>query len=163
MKMRLRPLAEDDGDAVLEIFNHYIQSSFAAFPEHAMGAEFFKMLWMATTGYPRLTMLSETDDVVGFAFLRPFHPLPAFKLTAEITIFIKSEYTGHGTGAQALEQLVREARKIGITSIIASVSSENSGSIDFHSRNGFRAAGVLQGIGRKWDQPFDVIYLQKML
>jgi L-amino acid N-acyltransferase YncA len=95
--------------------------------------------------------------------LRAYNPFPTFSQTAEITYFIKPGYTGRGIGKKILNYLVAKAKEKGITSIIASISSLNDGSLTFHKKNGFVECGRLREIGNKKDKTFDIIYMQKML
>jgi len=52
---------------------------------------------------------------------------------------------------------------MGISSILASISSRNEESIAFHRSLGFRECGRLEAIGRKWGKVFDVVWMQRML
>jgi phosphinothricin acetyltransferase len=114
-------------------------------------------------GYPALTVKDEQGYILGFGMLRAYNPFPTFSHTAEITYFIKPEYTGRGIGKRILDYLLDKARQKGITSVIASISSLNEGSIDFHKKNGFVECGRLKEIGKKRGKTFDVVYMQKIL
>jgi len=50
-----------------------------------------------------------------------------------------------------------------LTSILASVSSLNQGSVNFHLKNGFTECGRFRDVGRKKGETFDVVYFQRML
>ncbi len=89
--------------------------------------------------------------------------MPVFSRVAEITYFMAPEYVGQGIGSQILERLLVWARENGITSILASISSLNPGSIAFHKKNGFVECGRFAGIGRKKGKDFDVVWMQKMI
>lgn len=95
--------------------------------------------------------------------LRPYNPIPAFSKTAEITYFIKPDFTGHGLGKTLLYYLIDEGRKKGLTTILASISSLNKGSIKFHLKNGFVECGRFKSIGQKQGKTFDIVYCQMML
>lgn len=155
------PLNEEHRKPVIDIYNYYIENSFAAFPEHKLSYSFFDMLLQATAGYPAIVVKAEHGEVVGFALLRPYHRLPAFKRVAEITYFIKPEYTGKGIGRSILEHFTEEAPKIGIDSILACISSLNENSLSFHYRNGFQLSGTLYNIGKKFNRDFSVHLMQK--
>jgi phosphinothricin acetyltransferase len=60
-----------------------------------------------------------------------------------------------------MEILTSEARRMGVTTLLAEVSSLNEISLNFHKKNGFRECGRLAGVGRKKGQVFDVVWLQK--
>lgn len=79
-----------DGDAIIDIFNHYVKHSFAAFPESRLPCEAITHFPDMTGGYPFVAPKDAADKVVGFALLRAHHPMPTFALTAETTCFISS-------------------------------------------------------------------------
>jgi phosphinothricin acetyltransferase len=50
-----------------------------------------------------------------------------------------------------------------VETILASISSRNEGSLRFHRKHGFRECGCFEGVGRKFDQDFDVVWMQKRI
>lgn len=162
MELQLEPLAEEHRRAVIDIFNHYIENSFSAYPESRVPYDFFDMLFTMCKGYPSTVAISG-GQVVGFGMLRPFHALAAFSRTAEIAYFLKPGFTGHGIGKTLLDHLTARGRERGITSILAGISSLNEGSIRFHLRNGFLECGRFRNVGMKKGVAFDVVYCQKQL
>lgn len=160
---QINPLIAEDRIAVIDIFNYYIENSFAAYPENKVENEFFEMIVSITKGYPSATIKKDSGEVVGFGFLRPYHPLPAFKRTAEISYFIRPEYTGKGLGELILNYLLDEVKKTPVDSIIAGISSLNDPSIKFHLKHGFSECGRFLKVGRKNNTDFDIVWMQKHL
>jgi L-amino acid N-acyltransferase YncA len=163
MPVTLEPMKAVDRIPVIDIFNFYIENSFAAYLDHKVSYDFFSILLKAAEGYPAIVARHEIDEIVGFGMLRAYHPFPVFSKTAEISYFIKSEWTGKGVGELMLTHLIRKAEGKGITSLLASISSLNTPSISFHKKNGFIECGRFKKIGEKNGQIFDVVYMQKML
>ena len=163
MEIKLVPIREEHQQEVIDIFNHYVENSFAAYPENKVPYEFFETFLQMCDGYPAVAAQDDNGDILGFGMLRAYHPFPVFSQTAEITYFIKPEFTGKGVGRLMLDHLEREGKQRGITSILASISSLNKGSIDFHEKNGFVECGRFNSIGKKRGKIFDVVYMQKML
>ena len=161
MEYRLEPVSEEDGDQIIDIYNYYVENSFAAYPESKVPHEFFGFFLNLTQGYPFLVAKDMTGKVVGFGSLRPYSPLPTFSRAAEITNFISPEHTGIGIGQQILDSLLDRARSMGIVTILASISSLNQASLAFHKKNGFAECGRFVGIGRKMGQTFDVVWMQR--
>jgi phosphinothricin acetyltransferase len=60
-----------------------------------------------------------------------------------------------------LSRLAEEAGRMGIDSLVASISSENPESIAFHVKNGFRECGRFDRAGRKNGREFDIVWMQK--
>jgi L-amino acid N-acyltransferase YncA len=163
MEFKLEPVCKEDGRAIIDIFNHYVVNTFAAYPESLVPYEFFGMFLNMAEGYPFLVAKDGSGDVLGFGLLRPHSPMPAFSKTAQITYFLAPEHTGKGIGKAMLERLLSVARQKGITSILASISSLNPGSIAFHQRNEFVECGRFVRAGHKKGQDFDEVWMQRMV
>lgn len=155
-------LADNHAEKVMKIYNYYIQNSFAAYLENVLPVPFFQRFLELTKGYPAYAVLSDTD-VVGFCFIRAYNPMPAFNQTAEITYFIDSEYVGKGIGATALKRLENDAARMGISTLLASITSLNEQSLAFHKKHGFVEYGLFPEIGRKFNQSFGIVWMGKRL
>lgn len=157
--------ALDSGDRVdvMRIFNHYVENSFAAFPEKRLDESFFDRLIGAGMGLPAFTLRDSKDKVIGYGMLRPYNPMPAFRKTAEVSYFIDPEYTGQGIGGMLLSKLESEAHALGIGTLLAEISSKNPNSIRFHEKNGFRRCGCMEKAGVKHGETFDLVWMQKFL
>ena len=149
MNVKIAPLAKDGQKEIIDIFNYYVEHSFAAYPERKLPYECFYHFLEICEGYPAITAKDDQGNILGFGMLRSYNPFPTFSQTAEITYFVKSEYTGRGIGKRILDCLLAKAKEKGITSIVASISSLNEGSINFHKKNGFVECGRLREIGNK--------------
>jgi len=163
MEYKLSPIDGDDREAVIDIFNHYVDNSFAAYPETNLPYEAFDKLLDMSRGYPTIAARDEAGAVLGFGMLRPYSPIPAFAHTAEISYFVRPDCRGRGVGSAMLQYLLTQARQQGITSILAGISSRNEPSIAFHGKHGFQQVGRFREIGIKRDEVFDVVWMQKML
>jgi len=159
----IRPISPADRDAVLEIFNYYILNSFAAYPEKPVGPEFFDMILAAIRNYPSGVLVQPDGNVAGFGFLRAYNPMPAFRKTAEISYFIKAEFNRSGLGTRLLEYLLDDAKQRGLQCILASISSLNQPSLQFHQKNGFQRCGCFKGVGVKNQKTFDLIWMQRFI
>jgi L-amino acid N-acyltransferase YncA len=161
MDITFETLDERHRKPVIDIFNHYIEHGYAAYPENRVPDGFFDMFLNMTKGYPSAAIVSDAGEVVGFGFLRAHNPLPAFKKTAEFTCFLRHDMTGRGIGTRTLEHLQAGAREKGISVLLASISSLNGPSIAFHEAHGFARCGTFAAIGTKFGTDFDVIWMQK--
>jgi L-amino acid N-acyltransferase YncA len=163
MEYRMESLTLDHRKPVIDIYNHFIEKSWAAYPDEPVGYALFDRFLDMVRGYPSLVVRSETGEIVGFAFLHAFLPAGTFRRTAEITYFILPEHTRRGLGRRILERFQGEAVKTGIDNLLASISSRNANSIEFHLKNGFVECGRLRNVGRKYCEDFDVVWMQKRI
>ena len=163
MEYAITPLSNDNRESVIDIFNYYVENSFAAYPEKKVPYQAFDMFLQMSNGFPTGVIKDESGMVVGFGMLRSHNPMPTFSQTAEATYFIHPDYTGKGLGKKLLDFLEKGAVEKGITNILSNISSLNPGSIRFHQRNGFLECGQFRQVGKKNGQEFDTVWMQKRL
>lgn len=164
MNIVFESMAAKHGPQIMDVFNYYVENSFAAYPKTPLPPLFFSKFLEMTNGYPAFAMVDEhSGQVAGFCFLKPYSPFPTFRRTAEISYFLKPDYTHKGLGTAALQKLQDEAAKMRIRCLLAGISSRNEQSLCFHKKNGFVECGRFKEIGEKKALPFDVIWMQKIL
>ncbi|MHC4552127.1 MAG: GNAT family N-acetyltransferase [Planctomycetota bacterium] len=163
MAYELKPINSSDQQAVIDIFNYYVENGFAAFPDKPLPVEAFDHFMNQAQGHPTLSAKDSSGAVVGFCLLRPHNPQSAFSTTAEITTFIHPDHTGKGLGAQMIETILQQAREKGLKCILASISSLNEPSIRFHETHGFIQCGCFKQAAQKNGQFFDTVWMQKLL
>ena len=163
MNICFEQMADTHQEPVMTIFNHYIATSTSAFPESLLPVQFFAMLMKKSESYPAYALRdTNTQDVIGFCSLSAYHPFSSFRSTAAITYFITPNYTGQGLGRMCLEKLEADAALMGISHLVAEISSENTGSLAFHQKHGFDAVGELKNIGSKFGRRL-ALYLCKRI
>ncbi len=159
----IRRVVDRDCDQIVSIFNYYVEHSFAAYPEKPLDRKLFDFL--KTIIYGDAFFVLETTDkkIIGFGFLKKYHPYPAFNQAAEAGYFFLPEYTRKGLGTRVLQTLEQEAKKIGVRTLLANISSLNPASVAFHRKHGFRECGRFRKILKKFGQNVDIVWMQKML
>ncbi len=147
---------------VTRIFNHYVRKSFAAFPDREVGRPFVLQLLDQAKDYGAYAV-EENGEVIGFGMVRPLYPFPNLMAAGEVSYFICPGFTSRGTGTRLLGVIEGRARDLGMTSLVARVSSRNRKSIRFHRKNGFAICGRIRSVGAKFGKLFDVVILQKFI
>jgi len=164
MNIEFENMTQEYSKEVIDIFNYYVENSYAAYPESKLPYKFFNKFLEMTKGYPAFIIKNKNNDkILGFCFLRAYNPFPVFKETAEITYFLEKNEIGKGIGKKMLSKLEQEAKKVGINKLLANISSENILSINFHKKNGFKECGRFHEIGKKREKYFDIIWMEKFL
>ncbi len=145
------------------IFNEHVLGGFAAYPEKPVSEEAMRFLLSQTIEDLAVAAEDRDGSLVGFGFLRPYQLLDTFVHATQITIFLDAQYTRTGIGTEIMHYLEVRARRRGITSVLAHISSRNPASLAFHAKHGFVECGRFPGIGRKWGREFDVVWMNKKL
>lgn len=163
MQYSISPITDNDREPIIDIFNYYVENSFAAYPENKLPYQAFDAIMQRADGLPTGSFKDRQGKIIGFGLLRPHNPIATFSHTAEITYFIHPDYTGKGLGKLLLAHLEKGGRERGLTNILAHISSLNPGSIKFHQENGFVECGRFRKVGRKKGREFDTVWMQKIL
>jgi phosphinothricin acetyltransferase len=153
--------SKDDATAILDIFNHYVEYSFASYFKTKVGAEFTTRLLGLGERYPFVAAKDDFGRVLGFGLLHPYHSGDTFDRTAEVSYFLHPDCTRRGIGSRVLAHLTGQAQRLRIRTLLASISSRNEQSLTFHRKHGFEEVARLPGIGEKFGESFDVVYMQK--
>ena len=161
----IRPSREDDVPAIAAIYAHYVLNSTATFeiepPSPAdMAARRAEVL---ARGLPWL-VLEEAGQVLGYAYCNWFKPRPAYRFSAENSIYLAPGTQGHGLGRLLLTELAAQAQAVGVRKLIAVIGdSANAGSIGVHRSLGFEPVGTIRSCGWKFDRWLDIVLMEKSL
>ena len=114
-------------------------------------------------GLPYL-VVAEGDQVLGYAYCNWFKPRPAYRFSAEDSIYLAPEASGQGLGRALLAELMQQAERAGVRKMIAVIGdSANLGSIGVHRSAGFTPVGTLAACGWKFNRWLDVVLMDKAL
>ncbi len=112
-------------------------------------------------GLPYL-VLEENAQVLGFAYCNWFKPRPAYRYSAEDSIYLADEAQGKGYGRLLLTELMVQAERAGVRKLIAVIGdSGNHGSIGLHRSCGFKHVGTLTNCGWKFERWLDVVMMDR--
>ena len=116
-----------------------------------------------TKGLPYLVAV-DGSKVIGFAYCNWFKPRPAYRFSAEDSIYLAPAVQAQGLGRLLLTELASQAERSGVRKLIAVIGdSGNIGSIAVHRSVGFRPVGVLKSCGWKFDRWLDVVMMDMPL
>ena len=111
-------------------------------------------------GLPYLVLEDETG-LLGFAYCNWFKPRPAYRFSAEDSIYLAPAAAGRGLGRLLMQELKAQAERAGVRKLIAVIGdSGNQGSIGVHRSCGFQHVGVLSACGWKFDRWLDVVLME---
>ena len=156
-----------DGDiaAITAIYAHHVLHGTGTFeteppPETDMAARRADVL---AKGLPYL-VAEQDGQVLGFAYCNWFKPRPAYRFSAEDSIYVAEAARGLGVGRLLLDALCTAAEAAGVRKLLAVIGdSANAGSIRVHQAAGFTHIGVMRSVGWKFGAWRDVVLMEKPL
>ena len=76
MEYSISPISNEDRESIIDIFNYYVENSFAAYPEKKFPYQAFDMLLQMSNGFPTGSIRDQNGRIVGFGMLRTHNPMP---------------------------------------------------------------------------------------
>lgn len=157
-----RNFAWSDVPAITAIYRHAVETSVATFDteapgEAAMAEKFGHMLEL---GHPVIIAEAE-GKTIGYAYASTYRPRPAYRFTAEDSIYLAPEAQGKGLGSALLGRLLEQSKAFGFRQMLAVITAERANSIRLHEKHGFRLIGRYEALGYKFDRWLDIVHLQR--
>ena len=157
------PITENDLCTIRDIYDYYIRNTTATFHSEPITAgELKEFLFIGNPKYPSF-LIQEGDMVIGYCFLTRYKNRQAYDRTAEVSIYLRPEFTGKGIGAAALKVLEDAAGKSGIRVIIGTLCGENHASIRLMEKCGYERCAHIRNAGEKFGKVLDVVMYEKEL
>ncbi|MBV7543748.1 GNAT family N-acetyltransferase [Acidovorax sp. sic0104] len=162
----IRPSTDGDLPAITSIYKHHVLHGTGTFEidppsETDMAGRRADVL---AKGLPWLVAEQDDGRVLGFAYANWFKPRPAYRFSAEDSIYIAEDARGMGLGRQLLSELAAQAEAAGVRKLLAVIGdSANAGSIGVHRALGFTDVGVMKSVGWKFGAWRDIVLMEKTL
>ena len=170
MQIVIRDAAEGDIAAIAEIYKYYVQTSICTLEllEPSLDELQERFTDVLASHEPFIVAVNPGDhSICGYAYSGPFNSRAGYNHTAEDSIYIHKDYCNAGLGGRLLRELLDRLIAAGkIKQVLAKISLEPGSAIEqwpschLHMSCGFKAAGMLKHVGRKFDQWLDVVILQ---
>jgi L-amino acid N-acyltransferase YncA len=165
MSFKIRASHPDDVLAITDIYAHHVLHSTGTFEIDPPSLQEMnqRRADVLAKGLPHL-VAEDPSGVIGFAYCNWFKPRPAYRFSAEDSIYLAPQAHRRGIGRAMLDELVRQAQVVGVRKLIAVIGdSANAGSVGVHRAAGFTQVGILRSCGWKFDRWLDIVLMEKSL
>ncbi len=165
-EVSIRAAVQSDLVALTALYNHYILHTAITFDTEPWSIE-QRREWLshyASTGRHRLLVAeSAAGSLLGYASSSPFRPKAAYDTTVETSVYVSPDAHGHGIGTALYTRLFEILSTEDVHRAIAGITLPNDKSLALHVKFGFVETGRMTEVGRKFDQYWDVAWLEKDL
>lgn len=170
-KGSIRPVRLSDAPALAEIYRPYVEDTAISFEYEAPdAAEFEGRIAKITALYPYLVYEAADGQLLGYAYASAYKGRRAYDWAVETSIYVRQDARGRHIGQAlylALEGELRRQHVINANACIAAPRPGNTrlddSSLRFHARMGYEKVGVFHRVGFKFDQWYDMCWMEKML
>ncbi|MDR3119070.1 MAG: GNAT family N-acetyltransferase [Mediterranea sp.] len=163
MNVRLEELQESDLPFVKEVYDYYTLQSTAVYSIKPVSIEDIRsFLPVRDPVYRSYIIKSPGDETIGFCYFNKFKPREAYRISVELTIYFKQEFTGRGYGRDAMKQMEEIIKAGGFHNIVALVGGENEASIRLFEKCGYACCAHIKEAAEKFGRKLDLIIYQKI-
>ncbi len=162
---KIRPSTDADMPSITAIYAHHVLHGTGTFETDPPSE-----LDMATRRTDVLSkrlpylVVEDASGVLGFAYCNWFKPRPAYRFSAEDSIYLAPSTSRKGLGKLLLTELMAQAERCGVRKLIAVIGdSANLGSVGAHKACGFQYVGLLANCGWKFDRWLDVVLMERTI
>ncbi|MGJ7419997.1 N-acetyltransferase family protein [Streptomyces cinereoruber] len=152
------PLAPEHAGQVLAIYQAGIDEGNATFETVAPTWEAFDA---AKLPEHRFAALDESGAVLGWVAASRVSDRCAYAGVVEHSVYVHPAARGRGVASALLKALVDSTERAGIWTIQSGIFPENTASLVFHQRAGFRVIGTRERIGRHHGVWRDVVLVER--
>ncbi len=163
MNLKLIDLKENDFSLVKEIYDYYILNSTATFHKDLLSTEELKSVILIAHPKYKSFLINYEGVTCGYCYISQYKKRQAYDRTAEITIYLKPEFSGKGIGKVTLKLLESVAKNNGISVLIGIITGENQASIELFEKCGYEKCAHFKKVGEKFNRLLDVVAYQKMI
>ena len=148
MTITVRAAAAADAPAVAAIYAPVVTATATSFEERPPTPDEIGRRMLAR---PRLPWLVADDHgrVAGYAYASAHRARPAYRWSAECSVYLDPAYQGRGLGRQLYQRLITEVADLGYRSLYAGIALPNPASVGLHEALGFSPVGVFRDVGYK--------------
>jgi len=151
----LRDATLDDLPAIVDIYNSTIASRQVTADTEPVSVE-SRLAWFHAHGPEArpLWVAQQGGEILGWLSFSDFYGRPAYRATAEVSIYLAPAARGKGLGRNLLALALAAAPKLGITTVLGFIFGHNVPSLALFRSFGFTAWGdltrvaVLDGVER---------------
>lgn len=157
----IRIATEADIPQMLAIYTPYVENTTYSFEYIPPTQEQFTQRFRKYTAQCPWLVWEENGCVLGYAYGSLPFERAAYAWCAEVSIYLMPRAHGRGIGRALYAVLEEILWKQGYRIIYSLITSENTGSLAFHEKVGYRYCTELAGCGIKFGRSLGVIWMEK--
>jgi L-amino acid N-acyltransferase YncA len=150
-----------DAEQIAAIYRPYVESTAISFEERPPSADEVAGRIEATLRSHPWLVLDQHGALLGYAYASEHRARPAYRWSADVTIYVADRAHRCGVGRRLYEALLDILRRQGIHNAFAGITLPNPASIGLHEACGFACIGTYRAVGFKLGRWRDVGWWQK--
>jgi L-amino acid N-acyltransferase YncA len=156
----IRDATESDLPAIVAIYNSAIPCQIITADTEPITVE-SRIAWFhahSPDRYP-LWVLEQKDQIAGWLGLQQFYGRPAYRATAEISLYVAPDFQRQGVGKELLGCAIAQSHALGIKTLLGIVFAENQPSLSLLKQFQFEQWGHFPKVAQFGDIERDIVIL----
>ena len=142
--MTIRDATAADLPAIVAIYNDAIPGRLATADTEPVSVASRRPWFDAHTPAAHPLWVWEADGVIGgWLSFQPFYGRPAYRATAELSVYVAPARHRHGVGRRLVDHALRRSPALGLTTLLGFVFGHNAPSLALFGGFGFARWGTL--------------------
>ncbi|MCQ6562924.1 GNAT family N-acetyltransferase [Paenibacillus mendelii] len=150
-------------EQVRNTYNYYVEHTTVSFDMEPVSAEQMHQLIQPMDELYRSLIILSDGHYAGYVLYTQHKKKAAYKVTAEVTVYLEPAFGRQGIGSYAVPFVEQLARENHIHSFIATICSENEGSLRLFEKLGYEQCACYKEVAYKFDRWLDLKSYQKIL
>jgi len=157
----IRMATKQDLPAMLEVYGPYVRNTTHSFEYEVPTMDAFTDRFGTITAQFPWLVWEEEGTVLGYAYASAPFSRAAYQWCCELSVYLDPRIHGKGIGRKLYRALEHIVTLQGYQKIYAVVTSENTGSLAFHEKVGYKIVATLPGCGIKFGRRLGTVWLEK--
>lgn len=158
-----KDMSPEDLPIARNIYNYYVLNTTATFHTTPLTLDEMKRILFFDNPRFKSFVIFCDGTICGYAIAAQFKNRQAYDSTAEVTVYLKPEYTGKGIGKRAVQFIEDYTLTQGFHVLIALICGENTQSIGVFEKNGYEKCAQYKEVGKKFGRWLDLGAYQKII
>lgn len=159
----IRSATINDVPAILDIYAPFIRDTAVSFEQQVPDEhEMWDRISDVMKTLPWLVCEIE-GRVVGYAYSSAHRFRASYQWTKEVSVYVHPNYRKRKVAHMLYTALIRILELQGVCNLLAGLTVPNEPSRRFHEHMGFTEVGTYHGIGHKFGEWHDVMWMEKRL
>jgi phosphinothricin acetyltransferase len=164
MNLEFRDATIEDLDRIVEIYNSIVAGRMVTADTEPVPVESRKKWFYEHEPVHRpLWMVMHEGKNIGWVSFQSFYGRPAYRGTAEISIYLDEKMRGKGFGEQILQHAMDSCGRLGIKTLLGFIFAHNVPSMRLFIKMGFEAWGTFPRVAELDNIERDLVIVGKRI
>lgn len=159
--LQIRDALPSDLTQIVAIYNASIPNYLATADTEPITVE-SRLQWFANhsaSTYPLWIMENKQQQMLGWLGFQAFYGRPAYRKTAELSIYIDPAFQGQGLGKRLLAEAIAQSPRLGLKTLLGFIFGHNQPSLKLFSQYQFEQWGFLPLVADLGEKERDLVIM----